>query len=233
LFLQGQSVIFELGTQNLFQIPDKVDKNTVFVIDNAPFSKSFYKFLEIAIQNEYKVIFAARVNEWNVYQIKNAISDRDYCPIEIKKISEKEAEQFAEYIVTNIETKNSKEDIMEIFLKQNSGFLFAAMLISVYDKSLENIAKNIISNIDNINEYVLKVLTYVCFVESLDQKVNQFMYHEFYSLRKLRKKTVNDTLAREVQIIRNYVETRNPVISKVFSQILFCAEASWSRTCPW
>lgn len=223
LYKNGWIVYYHIGKK--INLPDEeiFDVNkTIFIVDDIVSISGFDVFLSQIVDNEYKMLFSSRSNEWAVYCDDKSISTRDIHMVETKRISENEAEQFSTYIVSNSNTTMTQEEIKDIFINKNNGFLYSAMLCSVYGKNLEEIAKNIISRIYNKNIEIAKVLACICMVEETDKKMSFAIYNELYRKYKIPKYEICNCLAKEIKVVNcNYVETRHSIISELFSNYLY------------
>ncbi|MBU3175379.1 trypsin-like serine protease [Clostridium estertheticum] len=207
--------------------------SVVLVIDDASGDVEFEKFALQAANKGYKIIFAARENEWKMGRMRSesAELEREAELIELKKVTEAEAVKFAHLIVVtmNIDTKES--EIQKIFTENNNGFLLAAMLMVVYGRPLEEIVKDILLKIKKESENVLKVLAIICFIEELESRVKKNInitseiYRVLYSSYGIKKKEINVILHKEVQKTNlSIIRTRHPIISNIILEFLIRRE---------
>ncbi|AKN30313.1 hypothetical protein Ccar_05550 [Clostridium carboxidivorans P7] len=209
--------------------------DVVFVIDDASGDMKFEKFALEASKKGYKIIFAARENEWNMDRLKvgGAEIERDTEFIRLKSFAEGEPYKFAKLISSTMNIDKSEEEIRIIFEKNSEGFLLAAMLIAVYGKPLEIIIKDMLIKIGDEREEILKVLSIICYVESLKERsltnlsITSDVYKILYEYYSIKTKEIKGILCNEVRKgSANTIRTRHPEISKIILKFLLTEEGS-------
>ncbi|PYG87752.1 trypsin [Ruminiclostridium sufflavum DSM 19573] len=221
-------------TFNKLELLPTVD-SVVLAIDDASGDAEFEKFALQAVGKGYRIIFAARENEWNVERVKaeTAKLDRELEIIELSDVTEKEADSFSQLIAGKMNTGKGKSEIRKIFTENNNGFLLAAMLMAVYGRPLEEIVRDVLLKIRKQSENILKVLAIICYVEKLEARINKNLgftselYRVLYSSYGIKKKEISALLHKEVQKTHlNIMRTRHPVISDIISGFLIRGDSS-------
>ena len=226
LYHDGYTVIFH-NERKGYELPDKLPTNVVVVVDE-PDEKDFVDFLQKIIENEITLIFALRRNEWNIFCKRYNISlntKRAVTEVDMEKIKDyEEAFAFADCIVQYHRPDADKAVLIDDFLhnSEEHGFLYAAMLLSIYDKTkFEEIAEDIIKKIRNNSYNALKLLGYAILTEQAGATFTELQYQAFLKKLSLKPKDAKDALELELQHKGNRRETRHPQISKLFYTILF------------
>lgn len=227
LFYSGKTVLYHAPTYK-YDIPGNLS-NGIILIDN-PYNPSntryFKDFLARAIGEGLTIVIASRSNEW--IALKQTFSDdvlRSIREIEIPKLSGSESSAFAQYIKNNVhEVKRSTAELERLFYKDSYGFLYASMLMAIYNTdSLEKIAEGIIKRIFEFENGIttLKILAAIVFAE---QSGTCLGTHTFRSLCK--EFSINDgdvrrNLRKEVVLNGSVYQTRHEIISQLFYKYLF------------
>ncbi|MBR4545213.1 MAG: hypothetical protein IKO14_04460 [Oscillibacter sp.] len=211
---------------SLFPVPPaEAGAKTLYIVDNVPFRRDSGAFLRTAGAGQ-RVLVAGRKNEWNQFERKNRIPRRNITELETEATTSTEADAFAQYLTDTGRIANTPEAIAEtrtLFLEKSNGSFYAAMLMTIKGKQLEEIAGDILWNIEKPQNYgeepppIMKQIACLCMVESLGLKMPKRMYAELLKRYGLNALEVNQRVEREIRTVGGYVETRHPVISGLFA----------------
>ena len=208
-----------------FVIPEGLPNNTVFIVDNPPDTKSFKEFIAMVQQDGHSFIIGARYNEWNLLKDAYGISRRDiqreYPMPQITSSSE--AGEFADCVIQYLGTCRNRDEIVNMFINNSNGFLYAAMLLLVHNKtSLDEIADEIIKNLNHRKPEALELLAYIVLSEHTGITFTHYQYQETCKSLNIVPRIGADALHMEV-IKRegNEYKTRHIKISELFYDLLF------------
>lgn len=224
LFREGKTVLFHAPTYK-FDFPVGID-DCVLIVDNPPDTRDFKSFLSTAVKEGLTVVLASRSNEWNA--LKESLFDdvvRSIKEIETQKLSRSEAMAFARCIKNNLRgTKRSLSELETLFYKDSYGFLYASMLMAIYNTdSLEKIAEEIIDRISRFDKggSVLKILAAIVFAEHCGVQVGIKYYRALCRELSVDDGDVRYYLRRELFLNGTVYQTRHESISKLFYKYLF------------
>ena len=227
LYYEGYTVLYHVNNHG-YKLPNDLPDNTILVIDDPDNYDKFANFMNRACSLEIPLVIAARRNEWNLFCASRHLSSeikRAVTKIDMQNItSKKEAEAFADCVIKYYKKDANRDKLVHIFLRNANdfGFLYAAMLISIYDKSqFEEIAKDIIDNIEKNDNEALKLLACAVLFEHLETSFSSREYDEYLELLKISKRNAKESLELELRHSGNRWETRHPQISNLFYEILF------------
>ena len=182
----------------------------------------FRHFLELMIENGQTLILGARQNEWNLLKKSLMIPDRTVLEIPIQKLTVKESWYFAECMIDNLKCTMSKKGMKDLFYNNSYGFLYAAMLMIVNNKtSLEEIAYKIINNLFEQSYKALLLLAHIVLSEWYGVKFTYMQFKLICNKYIISPKEANWALSREISLNGDIYQTRHNVISKLFYQELF------------
>lgn len=232
LYYEGYTVLYHV--KKSYKLPKDLPDNTVLVIDDPDNDKKFVEFMNYAYSYELPLVIAARRNEWNLFCDSRKLSSeikRAVTKINMKNITDrKEAEAFADCVIRYYKKDADREKLIHIFLRNANdfGFLYAAMLISIYDKSqFEEIAKDIIDNIEKNNKKAMKLLAYAVMFEHLGTTLSSKEYDDYLNCLEIAKRNAKDALELELRHTASHWETRHPQISNLFYEIFFGEDAKF------
>ncbi len=221
LISDGIPVFYYRGYGTL-QLPINIPDQAVFVLDNPPNTIKFKHFMDVIIENGQTLVLGARQNEWNLLKSLHNISDRDVLELPLQTLTIKESWRFADCISNHLNCSISKREIKDIFHDNSYGFLYAAMLMVVNNShSLEEIAKQIISNLYEQSHTAMLLLAHIVLSEQYEVK---FIYAQFKPIcNKLHisPRDANKALSREISLNGDIYQTRHDIISKLFYNELF------------
>ena len=226
LVKKGKSVFFCNGRKPLpLPDPSMIEQGSVFLLDNALGYRSFIHMLEkiqeLVNDKDVSFIMAARENEWNVME-RNTPDYFGYYSglvnkIPMRNVTKEEARLFASCIKKYLTTPKDEAQIREIFQKNSYGFLYASMLLSVSQKNtLDEIAKDIINNLQKISPDSLLVLAFAVMSEHCGTEFSQELFRKLLNQYKLNEKQVRYDLSKELVLNAGKYQTRHPVISELF-----------------
>ena len=203
----------------------------VYLIDNPNNSEEFRTFLADAVTCGATVVLAIRSNEWNI--LRETLPDETYRGIKefsIPKIDSIEAPLFAACIKSNINRIfRNKEMLTALFLKESYGFLYASMLLAIFDKdSLEDITLQILMRIKDYEKSkpCLVILASIVFYERGGISINGKLYKSICKKNKIEERDPKYYLKMELVNNGAYYQTRHEEISKLFYKFLF-QEGEW------
>ena len=232
LYYEGYIVLYHVNKS--YKLPNNLPDNTVLVIDDPDNDKKFADFMNYAYSYELPLVIAARRNEWNLFCASQHLSSeikRAVTKIDMKNITDKgEAEAFADCVIKYYKKGADREKLIHIFLRNANdfGFLYAAMLISIYDKSqFEEIAKDIINNIEKNDKKAMKLLACAVLFEHFGTTLSSKEYEEYLGSLKMSKGDAKEALELELRHSANRWETRHPQISNLFYEIFFGEDAKF------
>ena len=230
LYYDGKMVLYHAPTYK-YDFPVDISES-VFLIDNPSNTVEFKSFLTKATKEGHTVVIAARSNEWTI--LKESLFEdtkRSVREIEIPKISANEAKSFAHYLKTHIYwIKRCESEVEKLFYKDSYGFLYASMLMAIYNSdSLEKIAEEIIERISSFEngKKTLKILAAIVFVEQAGTKISTNTYRTLCRDFFVNEKEIKYYLRKEVVLNGRFYETRHDSISRLFFKYLFLDEDSW------
>ena len=214
--------IFYYRGHGKLKFPSHIPDKAVFIMDNPPSSMKFRHFLELMIENGQTLILGARQNEWNLLKKSLMIPDRTVLEIPIQKLTVKESWYFAECMIDNLKCTMSKKGMKDLFYNNSYGFLYAAMLMIVNNKtSLEEIAYKIINNLFEQSYKALLLLAHIVLSEWYGVKFTYMQFKLICNKYIISPKEANWALSREISLNGDIYQTRHNVISKLFYQELF------------
>ena len=229
LYKEGVNVLYHKATYK-YGI-NTIFSDDVYIIDNPNNSGEFLMFLADAITCGATVVFALRSNEWNI--LKENIPDetsRGIKEFSIPRIDNIEAPLFAQCIKTNINKISRNEDkLTALFLDESYGFLYASMLMALYDKdSLEDITFQMLKRINDYEKSrpCLNVLASIVFFEKCQTPVNSKLYKRICKTNKVEERDPKYYLKMELTNNGANYQTRHEVISQLFYKFLF-QEGEW------
>ena len=224
LFYAGKTILYHAPSPK-YDIPTDL-YDCVFMIDNPANTVAFKTFLSRAAKEGLAVVIASRSNEWST--LKETLPDdtqRSIKEIELSKISVSEARAFAKYIKTHIPwIKRSVSELEDLFYKDSCGFLYASMLMAIYNTdSLEVIAERIIKRISEFEdgEKTLKILAAIVFAEQSGTGVGTRMYRSLCQRFDVNDRDAKFYLRKEAVLNGSVFQTRHATISKLFYKYLF------------
>ncbi len=229
LYRGGKTVFYHAPTHK-YDIPDNVTDG-IFLVDNPANTVEFKSFLTKAVKEGLTVVLAARSNEWST--LKETLFDdirRSVKEIEIARISASEAKAFAQYLKSNIYwIKRSVTELETLFFKDSYGFLYASMLMAIYNAdSLEKIAEEIIERISKFanGDSVLKILAAIVFAEQAGTRIGTRTYRALCRHFSVDERDTKYYLRKEVVLNGTVYQTRHKSISRLFYKYLF-EEGDW------
>ncbi|MBP3569680.1 MAG: hypothetical protein J6K04_11010 [Lachnospiraceae bacterium] len=224
LYNAGKSVFYHAPTHK-YDIPDNVIDG-IFLVDNPANTKEFKSFLTRATKEGLTVVIASRSNEWAT--LRETLFDdtrRSVKEIEIPKISSTESKAFAQYIKTYIQwIQRSTVELEKLFLKESYGFLYASMLMAIYNAdSLEKIAGEIIDRVSKFEngEATLRILAAIVFAEQAGTGIGTRTYRLLCRHFSVDDRDVKSYLRKEVVLNGTVYQTRHEAISQLFYKYLF------------
>lgn len=231
LYNAGKNVLYHAPTHK-YDIPDNVIDG-IFLVDNPASTSEFKSFLTKATKEGFTVVIASRSNEWAT--LKETLFDetrRSLKEIELPKISMSESKEFARYLKTHIFwIKRSAVELEKLFLKESYGFLYASMLMAIYDAdSLEKIAEEIIDRISKFEngETTLRILASIVFAEQAGTAIGTRAYRSLCKYFSADDRDVKYYLRKEVVLNGTVYQTRHEFISRLFYKYLFLEGDWWS-----
>ena len=231
LYSAGKNVLYHAPTHK-YDIPDNVIDG-IFLVDNPANTSDFKNFLTKATKEGLTVVIASRSNEWAA--LKETLFDdtrRSVKEIELPKISVSESKAFAQYIKTHIHwIKRSVVELEKLFFKDSYGFLYASMLMAIYNAdSLEKIAAEIIERISKFEngETTLRVLAAFVFAEQAGTAIGTRTYRSLCKHFSVDDRDVKYYLRKEVVLNGTVYQTRHESISQLFYKYLFKDGDWWS-----
>ena len=231
LYSAGKNVLYHASTHK-YDIPDNVIDG-IFLVDNPANTLEFKSFLTKATKEGFIVVIASRSNEWAT--LKETLFDdtrRSIQEIEIPKISASESKAFAQYIKTHIHwIKRSVVELEKLFFKDSYGFLYASMLMAIYNAdSLEKIAEEIIERISKFEngEATLKILAAIVFAEQAGTAIGTRTYRSLCKYFSVDNREIKYYLRKEVVLNGAMYQTRHRSISHLFYKYLFKDGDWWS-----
>ena len=228
LVKKEKSVFFCNGRKPLpFPDSSMIEQGSVFLLDNAlgysPFVRLLEQIQELVNDKDVSFIMAARENEWNVME-RNTTDYSSYFSglvnkIPMRNVTKEEARLFASCIKKYLTTPKDEAQIRVIFQKNSYGFLYASMLLSVSQKNtLDEIANDIINNLQKISPDSLLVLAFAVMSEQCGTEFSQELFRKLLYHYKLNEKQVRYDLSKELVLNAGKYQTRHPVISELFYQ---------------
>ncbi len=223
---EGYVVLFH-NERMEYELPDNLPDNTVLIVDD-PDDYDFIKFMSQVHDSGITLVFAARRNEWNLLCNRNNISSdvkRSITELVMAKITEyEEAKAFADCVIKYYRPDAKEEQLIRVFLHNSEefGFLYAAMLLSIHDKTkFEEIAQDIIKNIKESSFKSLKLLAYAVLAEHAGITLSEQQYQYLLKKLNLNPKEAKEALDLELQHKGNRRVTRHKNISNLFYCTLF------------
>ena len=222
LYKEGYTVLYHIDGEN-FILPKDLPDNTVFAVDNPPGTIQFKSFIALAQQDDRTVILSSRSNEWNLLKDTLKITLGDITEKSMPQINSiTEAEKFADCVKQYLDTTQTRDEITKLFMGNAYGFLYAAMLMLLYNENrLESIADSIVRELLEKEPLALKLLAYVVFSEHLGISFSQEQYSSVCKDLKLTPREAKDALALEVNRNGNAYVTRHNTISDLFFKLIF------------
>lgn len=224
LYNAGKNVLYHAPTHK-YEIPDNVIDG-IFLVDNPANTSEFKSFLIRATKEGLTVVIASRSNEWAT--LKETLFDdtrRSIKEIELPKISSSESKAFAQYLKTHIHRiKRSVVELEKLFFKDSYGFLYASMLMAIYNAdSLEKIAEEIIERISKFEngETTLRILAAIVFAEQAGTAIGTRTYRALCKHFSVDDRDVKYYLRKEVVLNGTVYQTRHESISQLFYKYLF------------
>lgn len=207
----------------------------VIIVDNPSNTREFKIFLSNAISWGQTVVIAVRSNEWNI--LKDNLYDdvkRSIKEIEIPKISLGEAKKFAVCVKRNLSSiKRSEEELKNLFYRDSYGFLYASMLMAVYNcESLEEITYQMIEKIGQYEKSspCLKVLAAIVFAEKSNMTINSKRYKMLCQKLDIDERDPKYYLKKEISVNGSLYQTRHKSISNLFYKYLYIeGEGEWKN----
>ncbi|MBR6537680.1 MAG: ATP-binding protein [Lachnospiraceae bacterium] len=232
LFYARKTVLYHDDTTKKFDFPDNMTEG-IFLVDNPTNTAEFKGFLTRATKEGFTVIVASRSNEWaNLRETLFDDTKRSIREIEIPKISNSESESFAQYIKKHIPwIKRNETELKKLFLKDSYGFLYASMLMAIYNAdSLEKIAEKIIKRISEFEngKKTLKILAGIVFAERAETNIGIRTFRFLCRYFSIADRDVKFYLRKEVVLNGAVYQTRHEVISRLFYKYLFIDGDWWS-----
>lgn len=231
LYRAGKNVLYHAPTHK-YDIPDNVIDG-IFLVDNPANTPEFKSFLTRATKEGLTVVIASRSNEWAT--LKETLFDdtkRSIREILIPKISVSESKAFAQYLKTHIYwIKRSVVELEKLFFKDSYGFLYASMLMAVYNSdSLEKIAEEIIERISKFENgaTTLRILAAIVFAEQAGTAIGTRTYRTLCKHFSADDRDVKYYLRKEVVLNGTVYQTRHESISQLFYKYLFRDGDWWS-----
>ena len=231
LYNVGKNVLYHAPTHK-YGIPDNA-MNAIFFIDNPANTIEFKKFLARATMEGLTVVIAARSNDW--VTLKETLfgdTKRSVKEIEVNKISVSESKVFAQYLKTHIFwIKRSYDELEKLFYKDSYGFLYASMLMAIYNAdSLEKISEEIIERITKFEngEITIRILAAIVFAEQAGTAIGTRIYRELCKHFSADDRELKYHLKKEVVLNGTVYHTRHESISKLFYKYLFIDGDWWS-----
>lgn len=231
LYRAGKDVLYHAPTYK-YDIPDNVI-DEIFLVDNPANTTEFKSFLTRATKEGLTVVIASRSNEWAT--LKETLFDdtkRSIREIELPQISASESKAFAQYLKTHINwIKRSVVELERLFFKDSYGFLYASMLMAIYNTdSLEKIAEEIIERISKFEngETTLKILAAIVFAEQAGTAIGTRTYRNLCKHFAVDDRDVKYYLRKEVVLNGSVYQTRHESISRLFYKYLFREGDWWS-----
>ena len=224
LYNAGKTVFYHAPTHK-YDIPDDV-VDGIFLVDNPSNTTEFKSFLTRATKEGLTVVIASRSNEWAT--LKETLFDdtrRSIKEIEIPKISASESKAFAQYLKTHIHwIKRGVVELENLFFKDSCGFLYASMLMAIYNAdSLEKIAEEIIERISKFEngDTTLRILAAIVFAEQAGTAIGTRTYRTLCKHFSVDDRDVKYYLRKEVVLNGTVYQTRHESISQLFYKYLF------------
>ena len=206
-------------------IPEDVSENTIFILDNPPDNYSFKLFITDVIEQGHTLVLGARDNEWKLLRQSLSIPESVVNTVALSKLSYKEAENFSKCICTYLYHKKSKSQILDLFMNNSYGFLYAAMLLSVSEKNtLEEIAHDLIDNLFKRSHKGLLLLSHIVFCENCGIGFPFSLYKDICNKLSISLRDANNAISKEVIKNGSRYQTRHEVISRIFYKELFSDE---------
>ena len=231
LYRAGKNVLYHAPTHK-YDIPDNVIDG-IFLVDNPANTSEFKSFLTRATKEGLTVVIASRSNEWAT--LKETLFDdtkRSIREIELPQISVSESKAFAQYLKTHIYwIKRSVVELEKLFFKDSYGFLYASMLMAVYNSdSLEKIAEEIIERISKFENgaTTLRILAAIVFAEQAGTAIGTRTYRTLCKHFSVDDRDVKYYLRKEVVLNGTVYQTRHESISQLFYKYLFRDGDWWS-----
>lgn len=231
LYNAGKNVLYHAPTHK-YDIPDNV-MGDIFLVDNPVNTTEFKSFLTRATKEGLTVVIAARSNEWaTLKETLFADTKRSVKEIELPQISVSESKAFAQYLKTHVHwIKRSTVELEKLFFKDSYGFLYASMLMAIYNAdSLEKIAEEIIERISKFEngETTLRILAAIVFAEQAGTAIGTRTYRALCRLFSVDDRDVKYYLRKEVVLNGTVYQTRHESISQLFYKYLFKEGDWWS-----
>lgn len=224
LHYAGRNVLYHAPTHK-YDIPDNV-VDGIFLVDNPSNTAEFKNFLTRATKEGLTVVIASRSNEWAT--LKETLFDdtkRSIKEIELPKLSATESKAFAQYLKAHIHwIKRSTVELEKLFFKDSYGFLYASMLMAIYNAdSLEKIAEEIIERISKFDngETTLRILAAIVFAEQAGTGIGTRTYRSLCKHFSVDDRDVKYYLRKEVVLNGTVYQTRHEAISQLFYKYLF------------
>ncbi len=233
LYNAGKNVLYHTNTDSCkYDIPDNI-VNDIFLVDNPVNTTAFKSFLTRATKEGLTVVIAARSNEWaTLKETLFADTKRSVKEIELPKISVSESKAFAQYLKAHVHwIKRSTVELEKLFFKDSYGFLYASMLMAIYNAdSLEKIAEEIVDRISKFEngQITLKILAAIVFAEQAGTAIGTRIYRVLCKTFSVDDKDVKYYLRKEVVLNGKVYQTRHESISQLFYKYLFREGDWWS-----
>ena len=234
LYNAGKNVLYHCDSSNKpkYDFPDNVHDG-IFLVDAPSNSREFKNFLTRATKEGLTVVIASRSNEW--VTLRETLFDetkRSIKEVELPKISASESKSFAQYLKTHIHwLKRSIVELEKLFFKDSYGFLYASMLMAIYNAdSLEKIAGEIIERISKFvnGETTLRILAAIVFAEQAGTAIGTRTYRALCRHFSVDDRDVKYYLRKEVVLNGTVYQTRHESISQLFYKYLFKEGDWWS-----
>ncbi|MHB8127867.1 MAG: P-loop NTPase, partial [Mobilitalea sp.] len=224
---KGEAVLFHKDKE-MFE-PNNKYRKVVFVVDNPPNDENFKYFYQWAFNNEVTLVIGCRANEWSCIARDQKLSNlsKERSAITMPSLTDEEAERFAECVEKyrgSLESTRSKEDMVNVFKNKSYGFLYASMLIITKNADdLDDIAKNIVEQLNENAQNALKLLSYVVLSEQIGVPFAETELTLFILSKKIfkNKNEALKSLELEVKCEGREYKTRHPAISDLFFKYIF------------
>ena len=229
LYREGHVVLFYIKKvgRRKYQLPEQLPDNAVLVVDD-PDDYNFIKLVYQVYEDGYTLLFAARHNEWNLLCDRYVVSADMNRMITFEYMNNvtdpEEAGAFADRVMQYYRPDADRDEMIEIFLHNSGeyGFLYAAMLLAIYDKEkFEEIAKDIIRYIGDDDPKYLQLLGYAVLSEQAGAFFTEYQYQSLLKQLSLKSRDAKSALELELQHKKGRWETRHPQISRLFYEKIF------------
>jgi hypothetical protein len=228
---------------NISELRFKPNKKYLLIIDNANTIVNLTEFIKkIKLSNGILVLLASRKNEWD-YSLSIRTDSEDLNrwigkPIILHKLSNNELTELTVLLQKHKVLNEEVKEKLPQFIKENTNFnfLLSVMVYATQGKSFDLIIADVINKIQGWknSELTINSIGYIVCIEILGKGNHGIIHCQETLLKKLLNVTNNNQysiikkqLAEEAFFqgsLTNIINTRNPIIAKIYFDYLFYDE---------